>query len=101
MYGTIEGSQPNQPGKPGQPVKIGLRVKFGEASDDYEATVTVIAPDGSLASAQTAVKADKWGELIYPRDFAGARPTVPGIYTIVWQIKGGFVTCYGFEVGGQ
>ncbi len=99
VYGTVEGSQPNQPGKPGQPVKVGLRIKFGEASDNYEATVTVVAPDSSTAAAKATVQADKWAEVIYPKDFTGAKPTTPGLYTIVWQIKGGFVACYGFEVG--
>ncbi|MCX6028673.1 MAG: DUF333 domain-containing protein [Chloroflexi bacterium] len=97
-YAAPEGGQGSDPAKPGLVVTFGLRNKFGNAGEQYEPTAVVIAPDGSTATAIGTLKAADWLYLVYPKDFAGAQSTVPGIYTVVWQIKGGYITCSGFQV---
>ncbi len=97
-YAAPEGGQGNDPAKSGQVVTFGLRNKFGDADEQYEPVALVIAPDGSTATASGTLKAADWLYLVYAKDFAGAQPTVPGLYTILWQIKGSYITCSGFQV---
>lgn len=84
---------------PGKDVEIGLRNKFGENNEQYKFTAYVIAPDRGATSGQGGVSAAEWGMLFYPKNFAGARSTVNGIYTVVYEINGGLVACDGFVIG--
>ena len=97
-YAAPEGGKGNEPVRPGQAVTFGLRNKFGDAAEQYESAALVIAPDGGTTTVSGLLKAADWLYLTYPKDFAGAKPTVAGDYTVVWQIKGGYVTCSGFQV---
>jgi hypothetical protein len=93
-----EGGYGTQPAKPGQKVTIQLRNKLGDAAAQYQVTVSVIAPDGSVASADAGLHGNDLLRLDYPRAFDGAQATTPGTYTVLWQVNGSFVTCWGWEV---
>ncbi len=89
-----------QPGpvRSGEVVELGLRDKFGAEGENYYAGARVIAPDGTSFTGATSVSAHAWGYLLYPADFTGAVPLSAGIYTVVWEIQGGFIACDGFVV---
>ncbi len=89
-----------QPGpvRPGEVVELGLRNKFGAEGESYFAGARVIAPDGVSYVATASLSADAWAYVHYPGDFAGAVPLAPGVYTVVWEIDGGFIACDGFVV---
>ena len=90
-------SAPPQALLPGQSAEIGLRSKFGQSEETYVVVARVIAPDGSEASAVTAVVADEWAMLVYPYDFS-APPISYGVYTVIWElVSQGFIACHGFQ----
>jgi hypothetical protein len=93
-----EGGYGTKPAKPGQKLTIQLRNKLGSADAQYQVRVSVIAPGGSVASAAASLKGNDLQRLDYPQAFDGAKTTTPGTYTVLWQVNGGFVTCWGFEV---
>ena len=86
--------------RPGEVVELGLRNKFGVEGETYWAGARVIAPDGSSSVGTTMVSADAWGYVLYPNDFPGGSPVYAGVYTVVWEIEGGFIACDGFVVEG-
>ena len=93
-----EGTDGVEPGQPGKLVTLQLRNKLGPADTEYQARVLVIAPDGSITSTDSSFKGNDWLFLEYPKVFPGAHPTVPGTYTVVYQLNAGYVTCWGWEV---
>ncbi|MGB8648386.1 MAG: hypothetical protein WCF84_24330 [Anaerolineae bacterium] len=87
--------------KAGQDVTLNLRSKLGPATEQFPVTVIVIAPDGSRVSGQAPLNGNDWATVTYPKDFSGARPTVTGVYTILWQVPAGVLDCDGFQVTGS
>lgn len=85
------------PVKAGQDVTLNLRSKLGPDAEQYQVTVTVIAPDGSSASAEMLFKGNDWGTVTYPKEFTGAQAIVAGIYTVLWQVPSGTLSCSGFQ----
>jgi parallel beta-helix repeat protein len=83
----------------GNSLPITLRNKWGEENEVYQVTARIIAPDGSQAAATASLQGADEALLIYPDDF-GVGDTPRGVYTIVWEIDGGFVACDGFVVKG-
>lgn len=88
------------PIKAGQVITLNLRDKLGPATDRFDLTVMIIAPDGSRTSASLTLNGNDWATVAYPLDFTGARPTAAGVYTVLWEIPAGVVACDGFEVKG-
>lgn len=84
----------------GDSAEIGLRNKWGGSGESYEITARVIAPDGSEARALVRLTADSWANLVFPDDFASGDTWQRGVYTIIWEIEGGFIACDGFVTGG-
>ncbi len=88
------------PLKAGQPLTLNLRNKLGPATDKFDVTVGVVAPGGSFASAKLPLNGNDWAVATYPKGFSGAQPTVPGVYTVLWQVPAGVFRCDGFVVTG-
>lgn len=88
------------PVRPGEVVELGLRNKYGVEGEAYWAGARVIAPDGTSSVDTTMVAGDTSGYVLYPNDFPGAGPVYAGVYTVVWEIGGGYIACDGFVVEG-
>lgn len=88
------------PVRPGEVVELGLRNKFGVEGETYWAGARVIAPDGSSSVGTTMVSGNSTGYVLYPNDFPGGSPVYAGVYTVVWEIDGGYISCDGFVVEG-
>jgi hypothetical protein len=82
----------------GAPVELGLRQRYAKPADRIEARVIVTAPDNQTAAAELALVGDAWTFLIYPSDFAGGTATIPGQYTVTYQVAGAIVATDGFTV---
>ena len=85
------------PVRAGEAIELGLRNKFGTNAELYTAGATVIGPAGT-ASGTAVVGSCEWARIVYPDEFVAARSLTPGVYTVVWEINGGFVACDGFTV---
>ena len=81
-------------------VEVGLRNKFGSPGESYSVLVRVIDPKGTGFTTTARVEGDTWAYVNYPSDFPSASPVYPGVYTVVWEVKDGFIACDGFEVKG-
>lgn len=92
--------QPTSTVRPGDVVELGLRIKLGTPSDVFDFTAQVIDPAGDVSRSNGTVQSDSWTYLDYPADF-GASPTVPGTYTVIYEVNDTFVACDGFVVEGQ
>jgi hypothetical protein len=86
------------PVRPGELVAVGLRNKFGAAGEFFPITARVVGPDGGATSASRTLFGSEFAYLLYPASFPGAAPLAPGVYTVVWEIDGGYVSCDGFAV---
>ena len=84
----------------GDSVEITLRNKWGEDNEIYPVTARVIAPDESQSIAEATVQGSDDAVLVYPEYFDDADTDLRGVYTIIWEMGGGFIACYGFVVGG-
>ena len=83
---------------PGQSVSLGLQETRRTDEAQQDVTVRVTAPDGTTATAIVPVQANDWADVLYPAQFRGAPALMLGTYTVVWETRGGFVTCGGFVV---
>jgi hypothetical protein len=93
------------PCAPGEKVEISLRNKWGVprgctycTTEDFWVTAKVTAPDGTTTRSAFGIPGSDPGQALYPDDFEGALPTVPGTYHVTYWIQGKRVLTYAFDV---
>jgi hypothetical protein len=95
-------SAPNSQSNPVRPletVQVGLRPQYGSPAETLLTSTRVVGPDGlAFTTAAKALSGENWTYALYPTDFFGAPPLHAGVYTVIWEIAGGFVACDGFVV---